>query len=118
MRVRTKNGMFCRACLVAGVGLLPMASSGEENVPPAEVAAAKAPPAAAGTRAARAALSSERINALLAEIPDDHPMREELRLVVRQGPPEGFSAEEWLRLAMKFNFRMPGSQRLRQTESD
>lgn len=115
--MREKNVMFYRACLAAGIGLLPLTSAGDANIPPADLAA-QAAPAATGTRAARAALSSERIKALLAEIPDDHPMRDELRLVVRQGPPEGFTAEEWLRLAMKFNFRMPGSQRLRQSDSD
>lgn len=113
-----KNGKLYRACLMAGVGMLPAASPGEVNVQTAD-AATKAPPAATGTRAARAPpLSSQRINALLAEIPEDHPLREELRQVVRQGPPEGFTAEEWLRLAMKFNFRMPGSQRLRHPDRD
>lgn len=115
--MRANNEMFYRTCLAAGIGLMPLTSEGDVNIPPAAVAA-QAPPAATATRAARTALSSERINALLAEIPEDHPMREELRLVVRQGPPEGFTAEEWLRLAMKFNFRMPGSQRLRQTDGD
>lgn len=115
--MKSTNRMLFRACLVAGVGVLPLASAAEVSGAQAEPAA-KAPLAASGARAARVPLSSERINALLAEIPDDHPMREELRQVVRQGPPEGFTAEEWLRLAMKFNFRMPGSQRLRQSGSD
>lgn len=114
--MRSKNRMLFRACLVAGVGMLPLASAAEVGVAQAEPAA-KAP-AAFSARAARAPLSNERIDALLAEIPEDHPMREELRQVVRQGPPEGFTAEEWLRLAMKFNFRMPGSPRLRHSDGN
>lgn len=115
--MRSTNRMLFRVCLVAGVGMLPLASAAEVSGPQAEPAA-KAPAAALSARAARGPLSNERIDALLAEIPADHPMREELRQVVRQGPPEGFTAEEWLRLAMKFNFRIPGSQRLRHSGSD
>lgn len=68
-----------------------------------------------GERGTRTVLSPEKMAALLAQIPDDHPRRDELRSIVREGPPEGFTPEEWLRLAMKFDVRMPGSPRLRQS---
>jgi len=64
-------------------------------------------------------LSAEEIKALLAEIPEDHPQRADLRQLVLQGPPNGFDAREWLNLAMKFNFRSAGSARqISQAELD
>lgn len=114
---RKKIVCFC-ACLTATVDLLASLLGAPMSGAAAQVAAQEGSGqrVAGERRGGRAPLSAERMAALMATIPDDHPMRDELRLLVRQGPPEGFTAEEWLRLAMKFNFRMPGSQRLRQAD--
>lgn len=47
---------------------------------------------------------------LLSMIPEHHPMRDELRQIVLQGPPAGFSARQWLELSMKVNFRTAGTK--------
>lgn len=49
--------------------------------------------------------SPDEVARLQAMIPADHPLRDDLRLIALQAPPDGFSGEEWLRLAMRFNFR-------------
>lgn len=116
----TNNLVRYGACLVASIDLLGslLGAPAWEATAQIAVRAASAPSASGGVRRARAQLSAEQTAALLAAIPDDHPMREELRQVVREGPPDGFTAEEWLQLALKFNFRAPGSPRLRQAGSD
>jgi hypothetical protein len=49
--------------------------------------------------------SPDEVGRLLAMIPADHPLRDDLRLIAMQAPPDGFSGEAWLALAMRFNFR-------------
>lgn len=105
-------------CLLATVDLLGTLAGAPIREAAAEVAVNADQPAAGAARRTRAQPSAEQTAALLATIPEDHPLRDELRQIVRAGPPEGFSAEEWLRLALKFNFRSPGSSRLRSAASD
>lgn len=50
---------------------------------------------------------------LLNSIPDDHPLKSDLRRIAVYDPPRGFTAEQWIRLAMKFDFRSAGSASLR-----
>lgn len=52
--------------------------------------------------------NSESVKALLATIPENHPQRAELRRIAMQPSPEGFTAEEWLKLSMKFDIRVRG----------
>ncbi len=54
-------------------------------------------------------LSAEETAKLLESIPEDHPLRADLRRIASSAPPEGFSADQWLKLSMKFDFRGAGS---------
>lgn len=54
-------------------------------------------------------LSAEETSKLLESIPEDHPLRADLRRIASSAPPEGFSADQWLKLSMKFDFRGAGS---------
>jgi len=56
-------------------------------------------------RARKSTQSDTETKELLAMIPEHHPMRDELRQIVLMGPPEGFSARQWLELSMRVNFR-------------
>ncbi|MBS1144004.1 MAG: hypothetical protein H6R14_1410 [Proteobacteria bacterium] len=62
---------------------------------------------------ANGAVPSEESVRLLESIPDDHPLRSELRRIAMSEPPVGYSADQWLRLSMKFDFRTPGSAAFR-----
>lgn len=58
------------------------------------------------------ALTEEETKDLLDQIPENHPRRGELRQIVLQGPPEGYSAQDWLNLSMGVDFRSAGSAKV------
>jgi hypothetical protein len=58
------------------------------------------------------ALTEAETKDLLEQIPENHPRRGELRMIVLQGPPEGYSAQEWLNLSMGVDFRSAGSAKV------
>lgn len=53
-------------------------------------------------------LSAEEVAKLIESIPEDHPMRADLRQIASAPVPDGFSAQQWLQLSMKFDFRGAG----------
>lgn len=93
---------------------LPVAA---ENELPATVAMVSPEPDAPAVKKRKRvrrnkALTEEETKDLLEQIPENHPRRGELRMIVLQGPPEGYSAQEWLNLSMGVDFRSAGSAKV------